>query len=352
MKPCLDIVIVNRNSGHQLRECLCSISAADKTGIELRRVCVVDDASTDDSLRDITLMSLPLKILRNDVHTGYGASCNRGAAESDAKYILFLNTDTVLHLSSLIVPIRYLEQPEHSTVGIVGVQLLDDRGAVSRSCSRFPTFRRMLANVIGLDHVLPSVFPRHQMAEWDHLETRKVDQVIGAFMLVRRTVFEQLGGYDERFFVYMEDLDFSLRMRELGYRSVYLSTATAFHGGGGTSRRVKAESLFFLLRSRFQYAVKHFGKPRGLVILLATLGVEPVSRLVLAVWRRSWDDAWATLKAYTRIWKELPRLGHLASKTTNCLIVPSGSRTAATAGLPNHDPSAARMAIHPEEGKP
>jgi len=348
----LEIVIVNRNSGLQLFECLSSISAADKTGIELRQVCVVDDASTDDSLREITLMSLPLKILRNDVHTGYGASCNRGAAESDAKYILFLNTDTVLHPSSLIVPIRYLEQSGHSTVGIVGVQLLDDRGAVSRSCSRFPTFGRMLAIVLGLDRVLPSIFPRHQMAEWDHLETREVDQVIGAFMLVRRTVFEQLGGYDERFFVYMEDLDFSLRMRELGYRSVYLSTATAFHGGGGTSRRVKAESLFFLLRSRFQYAVKHFGKPRGLVILLATLGVEPVSRLVLTVWRRSWDDAWATLKAYARLWKELPRLGDLARKTTNCLVVPSGPRRAAIGGLPNHDPSAARMAVHREEGKP
>src|SRR5712664_1203392 len=352
MKPCLDIVIVNRNSGHQLRECLCSISAADKTGIELRRVCVVDDASTDDSLRDITLMSLPLKILRNDVHTGYGASCNRGAAESDAKYILFLNTDTVLHLSSLIVPIRYLEQPEHSTVGIVGVQLLDDRGAVSRSCSRFPTFGRMLAMEIGLDRVLPFIFPRHQMAEWDHLETREVDQVIGAFMLVRRTVFEQLGGYDERFFVYMEDLDFSLRMRELGYRSVYLSTATAFHGGGGTSRRVKAESLFFLLRSRFQYAVKHFGKPRGLVILLATLGAEPVSRLVLAVWRRSWEDARATLKAYSRLWKELPHLGRPARKATQSLMAPSRSRAAATTGAPKYAPSAARVAAHSEEGKP
>src|SRR5260370_23546287 len=220
MEPSFDIVIVNRNSGHQLLECLSSISAADKTGIELRQVCVVDDASTDDSLRDITLISLPLKILRNDVHTGYGASCNRGATESDAKYILFLNTDTVLHPSSLIAPIRYLEQPEHSTVGIGGVQLQGNGDAVSRYCLRFPPFGRILAGTIGLDHLLPSVFPRHQMAEWNHLESREVDQVIGAFMLVRRTVFEELGGYDERFFVYMEDLDFSLRMRELGYMIV------------------------------------------------------------------------------------------------------------------------------------
>src|SRR5260370_15520663 len=113
MNPSLDIVIVNRNSGHQLRECLCSISAADRTGIELRRVCVVDDASTDDSLRDTSLISLPLKILSNDVHTGYGASCNRGAAGSDAENILFLNTVMLLHPCSLIVPIRFMVHQEN-----------------------------------------------------------------------------------------------------------------------------------------------------------------------------------------------------------------------------------------------
>src|SRR5260370_10035978 len=81
MEPSFDIVIVNRNSGHQLLECLSSISAADKTGIELRQICVGDDASTDDSLQEMSLISLPLKILRNDFHTCYGASANRGSPQ-------------------------------------------------------------------------------------------------------------------------------------------------------------------------------------------------------------------------------------------------------------------------------
>src|SRR5260370_6991287 len=105
MNTSLDMVMVNRNSGHQVRECLCSISAADRTGIELRRVCMGDDASTDDSLRDTSLISLPLKILINDVHTAYAASCNRGAPSRDPQYTPFLNPHIVLHPCSPITPV-------------------------------------------------------------------------------------------------------------------------------------------------------------------------------------------------------------------------------------------------------
>jgi len=311
MKSSLDIVIVNRNSGQGLFECLSSISTTDKNDLVLRRVLVVDDGSTDGSARDINQMPLPLQIIRNEVHTGYGASCNRAAAQSTAEYILFLNTDTVLQRNSLTVPLHYMEQPEHARVGIVGIQLMDNEGVVSRSCSRFPTFGRMLRTSLGLDRISPSIFPSHQMTEWNHLDTREVDQVIGAFMLVRRSVFERLGGYDERFFVYMEDLDFTVRMRRIGYTSVYLSSAEAFHEGGATFRRVKAESLFFRFRSGIQYAFKHFGTLRGFAVLIFTVALEPIPRLTFAVWRNSWGDVKATARAYVLLWKELMSLSLL-----------------------------------------
>lgn len=304
----LDIILVNRNSGRHLCECLASIADADKTGITLYRVVVVDDVSSDDSLQGIEAVDLPIECIRNQSRTGYGGSCNRGAAGSDADYLLFLNTDARLLRDSLTIPVRYLEDADKADVAIVGVKLLETNGEVSRCCARFPTLRRLFIGIFGLDRLFPPLFLSHQMKEWDHLSIHKVDQVIGAFMLMRRSIFERLGGYDERFFVYMEDLDLSLRVWQLGYRSVYLSTAVAIHEGGGTADRAKAESLFFLLRSRIQYGFKHFGVPRGGLLLAATAMLEPITRLVLAACRGSVREMRETLRAYTMLWRVLPAL--------------------------------------------
>ena len=112
MLPSLDIILVNRNSGGELRKCLASVARAEKTAFWLRRVCVVDDASTDDSATGCGEIPLPLEIVRNPEPRDTEASCNRGAENSTADYILFLNTDTVLFADSLDLPIRYMEQAE------------------------------------------------------------------------------------------------------------------------------------------------------------------------------------------------------------------------------------------------
>lgn len=309
MAPTLEIVLVNRNSGQSLRKCLASIAAADRSAVTLSRVCVVDDCSSDTSMQGCDQIPLPIQLIWNTTRIGYGASCNRGAAASDcADYLLFLNTDTCLEHDSLIVPIRYLEHPENASVGIVGIKLIDEQGGVTRSCSRFPTIRSQLIMILGLDRIFPTVFPSQKMKEWDHLQTREVDQVIGAFLLIRRSLFEELRGYDERFFVYMEDVDLSLRARQLGYKSMYLATAQLLHIGGGTANLAKAESLFFLLRSRIQYGYKHFGRFRGTFLLLGIVMLEPVTRSILGLLRRSIDELKWTLHAYIQLWNSIPDL--------------------------------------------
>lgn len=305
MVPSLDIILVNRNSGAELFDCLSSIVRAEHTAFRLCRVGVVDDASTDNSATGLADIPLPLNIIRNSEHTGYGASCNRGAENSTADYILFLNTDSALLADSLDKPIDYLERAEHARVGIVGIQLLNADGAVARSCAQFPTFGRMIATSVGLDKLFPSVFASHQIKRWDHLDTREVDQVMGAFMLVRRAVFEQLGGYDEQFVVYMEDLDLSLRMRRLGYTSVYLASAQACHTGGGTANRVQSESLFFALRSRIQYAFKHFGTIGGCLVAVVALCAAPVARIAFVTSQRQGNKLKPIAEAYGRLWMEL-----------------------------------------------
>jgi len=146
------------------------------------------------------------------------------------------------------------------------------------------------------------------MTDWDHVETRQVDQVIGAFFLVRRSVFEELQGFDERFFVYFEEVDFSRRAQQKGWQSFYLADTQAFHAGGGTSGQVKAKRLFYSLRSRTLYSFKHFSLVNAVTVLLATLCAELFSRSLLAIVRGSgasikdvWGAYWMFI-TWLRVW--------------------------------------------------
>jgi len=301
----LDIIIVNWNAGTQLEECLYSIRLAARNGFELLRVVVVDNASSDGSASPLEARELPLTVLRNDTNRGFAAACNQGAQGSQASYVLFLNPDCTLFQDSLDKPIHYLEQPEHAGVGIAGIQLLHPEGGVSRSCARFPTPGHLISAALGLVHLSPLHFPDHRMTNWNHLGTRQVDHVIGAFMLIRRPLFEQLGGYDERFFVYLEDLDLSLRTAELGFTSVYLASAAALHQGGGCSDQAKAMRLFYSLRSRIIYCRKHFAWAPAAGLMAATLLLEPFSRLAYATTRGGVREIGETVKAYAMLLKWL-----------------------------------------------
>lgn len=300
--PSLDIILVNRNSGDLLQRCLDSLAAADRSAIDLRRVCVVDDMSSDGSAAELRAADLPLVVVRQEQRRGYGASCNAGARGSSADYLLFLNTDIEVERGALVAAVEHLERSAAADTGMLGIQLRELDGSVARSCSRFPTPGTFLAMILGLDRLVPSLFPNLQMREWDHGDTREVDQVMGAFLLMRRAVFEQLGGYDERFFVYMEDLDLALRARRLGWRSVFFAGARALHLGGGTARRVWSESLFFAARSRIQFGFKHFNRGGGLALAAGTLLVEPWTRALFYAAGGSLADVKAAVVAYARLW--------------------------------------------------
>lgn len=298
----IDIITVNWNAGPQLRACIDSI--ARHGGGLVRHTVVVDNGSVDGSETSIT--GLPnVTLIRTGANLGFGKACNMGAQNADSQYLLFLNPDAALYADTLPKALAYLEDPANAKVGICGVQLLDEAGHISRSCTRFPSAPGFVSHAVGLDRIFPRL--GHFMAEWDHAQTREVDHVIGAFFLVRRTLFEALGGFDERFFVYLEDLDFSCRARQAEWRSVYLADARAFHAGGGTSNQVKARRLFYSLRSRLLYAFKHFSWRGAVGVLLATLLVEPWSRSVLAVLRLSWPGLKETWAAYGLLWRWLPQ---------------------------------------------
>ena len=304
----LDIIIVNWNTGQQLRDCLDSICAAGRDGLHLGRIIVVDNASSDGSADELDDVQLPVSVIRNPENSGFAAACNQGAAGSSEDYLLFLNPDTRLFQNSLSVPITFMEKAENQQVGICGIQLVDDQGRVSRNCARFPTPMIIISSMLGLDIFLPHWFPSHFMKEWDHGSSREVDQVMGAFFLVRRKVFEAFGGFDERFFVYFEDVDFSFRVRKEGWWSVFLCEAQAFHRGAGSSEQVKAKRLFYVLRSRILYGYKHFGFLAGTGLLLAAILIEPVARIVWHITHRSGSEIMATLAGYVMLCIDIPRI--------------------------------------------
>ena len=277
--PSLSIVIVNWNTRDQLRECLSSLSVPTLPAHwSIEDVVVVDNASTDGSADRLSSPVGRLRIERNERNRGFGAACNQGAAVAGGEALLFLNPDTRLFASSLEAPLTLLGAPERASTGIIGIALEDESGHVARVCARFPRAGHFLAQAVGLDRIHPG--SGHLMREWDHLDSRPVDQVIGAFFLVRRSLFDRMEGFDERFFVYFEEVDLALRARRAGFASYYCAEARAFHSGGGSSRQIKGQRLFYVLRSRLQYGAKHFGIVEFGVLLFATLLVEPISRLV------------------------------------------------------------------------
>jgi len=308
MTPTLDVIIVNWNAGEQLRSCLTSLVKSSNEGFTLARVVVVDNASTDNSLDGLKSFNLPLTLLSNDSNQGFARACNQGAAVSRANYLLFLNPDTVLADNSLAVPLNFLEQKEHADVGVCGIQLIDESGQVTRSCARFPTFGTLLAVALGLPKLTRGRVRGVVMEDWSHDLTCEVDHVMGAFYFIRRNLYEALQGFDERFFVYLEDLDLSLRVRKAGWKVVYLSKARAFHKGGGTSEQVKAARLHYVLSSRILYAFKNCGTLRGLLVLLATLVLEPFLRVTYGLIQGDLITVSETFHGYRRLWQAIPWL--------------------------------------------
>ncbi len=301
--PSVHIVIVNWNAGEQLRACLHSLATASRTAYTLTTITVVDNASHDRSTTGLDDLGLPLQIIHNPDNRGFGTACNQGAEHSQSDYLLFLNPDVRVEKDTLDQLLACAARAKNQKTGIFGPQLVGHDGQIQRLCARFPTPARLLPQLLGLDRSFPRCFPGHFMHEWDHRHTRLVEQVPGGFLLIRRSLFHQLGGFDTRFFMYFEDVDLAYRARQAGWYTLFCATSRAIHAKGGTTGQIRALRLFYFLRSRVLYIHKHFGKCAGTATLLATLLIEPLPRLAASLLRRSGHDTRHTLRAYLMLWR-------------------------------------------------
>ena len=303
----LGIVIVNWNAGEALVECLRSIFVATQTCFTLSGVVVVDNASELRPLSTSILKSPQLTIVRNAVNRGFAAASNQGAAILSTDLLLFLNPDASLKPDTLDKAISLLATRDNASIAVCGVSMVDPSGRPAVSGARFPTPLFFLCEMLGLNQLLGRLVTPRLFASKDLKGSQVIDQVTGACFLVRTKVFAELHGFDERFFVYFEEVDFSLRVRAAGYVSYHLAEAEAVHIGGVCSDKDIAARLFYSVRSRLLYARKHFTPLARAVLFLGTLTIEPFTRILRCACRGSWQGLRDTARAYHRLFAVILR---------------------------------------------
>ncbi len=241
-------VIVSYRSAETLRGCVEPL--IEMPGVT---VTVVDNDSPDDSVR--TIEDLDVDIVRSPHNGGFSYGCNLGAARAQTPFLLFVNPDARIELSTVQTLIAALQaDPE---VGLVGPRLLED-DELAYSVRRFPRNRSTFAQALFLHRLWP-------LAEWSdelvrdpdaYTHDRPVDWLSGACMLIRRELFESLGRFDERFFLYCEDMDLCRRVWNAGFSVRYVSSAVVHHVGGASSGAGETQPI--LARSRVLYVRKHY----------------------------------------------------------------------------------------------
>jgi GT2 family glycosyltransferase len=300
----IDIIIVNWNSGSCLEDLMNSMKQVQYPE-HINTVFIVDNNSTDSSLEFLTSTVAPFKIelIHNQKNVGFGEACNIASKKCQAKYLLFLNPDTLLFKDSLDGPKSFLDKnPDYAACGI---QLLDENRVPTRSCARIPSFINFLYSALGLDILFSQAFHGYFMREWDHLDSRDTDHIIGAFYLIQRDIFLKLGGFDPQFFLYFEDLDLSTLLKGDGHKIRYLASTQALHIGGGCSKNISTQRLYHSLKSKILYITKHMPFYKSILLMFIILFVEPFFRTIFFLFNRSSKDVSNSFIAQWLLFKDL-----------------------------------------------
>ncbi len=257
MAPTLTVSIVSWNVRELLAGALEASAASwgSRPGLEL---IVVDNASTDGTPALLRERFPHVHLIESGRNRGYGGANNLAFAEATGDYVLVLNPDVEPVGEALPRLVAYLEA--HPGVGLVAPQLLTPEGAVQSSRRRFPELPVLFLESTWLEGLLPRRRLRaYYCADRPETETQAVDWVQGAAMLVRREVLAQVGGFDENFFMYSEELDWCRRIAEAGWEIIYFPKAQIIHHEGKSSEQVVPARHIYFQSSKVYYARKYHG---------------------------------------------------------------------------------------------
>lgn len=276
----LSVCIVNYNGRAFLPACIESVMESDLD--DLPEIVVVDNRSTDGSVELIRERFPGVTIIENERNAGFASANNTAFDSAGGRFVLFLNPDTVVPPDGLRRMVSFLQKDEGTAA--CGCRLFHpDSGRVESSARSDPELLPLFWNLTYIDRLFPSspLFARYLMTHAPELETRDTDWVTGACLLVRSDVFERVGGFDSRFFMYCEDIDLCYRIRRAGWRVRYYPDVSIGHyrGLSSTRHRSEGEGELSVWGAR-QYAgsvlmfyAGHYGKIKTVmlrIVLIAT----------------------------------------------------------------------------------
>lgn len=260
----VSVCIVNWNTRELLRRCLQSIRERT-SGVQVE-VIVVDNASVDGSAEMVTVLFPKVKLVASTENLGFARGSNLAAASASGDYVLYLNPDTELVTNAILGMWTFLRH--HQSHGAVGCRLLNIDGSIQLTCaSSFPTPRNELSSLLFLDRLFPNskLFSSRELNHWDHADSRDVECLSGACMMMPRSLARKLAGFDESLFMYGEDLDLCCRVRRQGLQLHYLAGEVIYHYEGAASRK-KGRSFapLFQRAANYYFLQKNFGQAAAL----------------------------------------------------------------------------------------
>lgn len=276
--PSVDVVIVTRDTRELTLRCAESVTAAGGAG-EARVACtVVDNASADGTAEALAERLPEVRVIRNERNAGYGAACNQGLAGGSGEIVLILNSDIVARPGAIGRLAGFLAaSPEHVAAGARLVDPGTDSVQVGHAVRAFPSLAPQAAQMIGLERGWPAnpLSRGYLGLELDYGRSQDVDQPAGSCFAVRRADFDAVGGFDEGFYYWYEDVDLARRLRHRG-RIGYVHDATFEHVGGATfAQWDRPEQILSWYPGLFRYFARHRPRWEGITLraLAAALSV-------------------------------------------------------------------------------
>lgn len=279
MKPDISVVIVNWNTCALLAKC---ITAVEREAAAIPHdIWVVDNSSSDNSVAMMRRDFPHVHVIESEVNLGFAGANNLAMQRSEGRYLLLLNTDAIMTPGSILALLDLAERTPRA--GIVGAHLLNPDGSFQASYTDFPTLWQefLILSTIGRRLRSPW-YPSHGPEEAKG--PQRVDYVEGACMLVRRDALEDVGGLDEGYFMYAEEVDWCKRMADRGWEVWYQPAAKVVHIGGASSANRKTSREADLYRSRVRYFRIHHGWLQAEVLkamIVAFTGVKQLSHALM-----------------------------------------------------------------------
>jgi len=253
----ISVIIVSYNVREFLHQSLLSIEKA-AAGLKVE-IFVVDNASIDGTPEFVREHFPAVHLIANTENAGFGAANNQALREAEGNYILFLNPDTIIQEDTLSVMMDYMDR--HPECGLSGCKILNADGSLQLACRRsFPTPMVTLPKMLGLSALFPKSprLARYNLTFLDPEQEAEVDAVSGSFMFTRKELMLDLGAFDERFFMYGEDLDLCYRVKEAGYSVNYVPATSIIHYKGESSKQAAFDNILIFYKAMDVFVQKHF----------------------------------------------------------------------------------------------